>query len=135
MKHMEILNSLEQGKITAEKAISLLNKCKKAEHKHEIKKSKKRRKGHWFKIHIKDKDTNLKFYVPVSIINLGFSMARFAAGSKYLSNNKGMEVAQKVLKSIDKNDIKCLTKEIKACGKTDLVQVVDGDTFVTIRVI
>lgn len=127
MRNIEILEALERGEITAKKAVSMLKS-----------KNKKRiftKKAAWFKIHVKDDEHNLKFYVPISIVNFGLTIGRLAMKSKFLKYNEGIEAAQNVLDSIDTKDIKLLVKTLKSCGKMNIVEVRDDDTFVCIQLV
>ena len=143
MERMEILKSLERGEISADKAVSLLKRYSK-QHCGESNftngeeaegKEITPRKGHWFKIRVQDKDHNFRFYVPVSLLSLGFCIGKMVVGSKYLHDNEGMRTAQNILNSMDKRDIKNLVQAIRESGKTSLVEVVDENTSVNIGIV
>lgn len=136
MDRMEILNSLERGEISVNKAVSLLKKCNTEENRRASGEKPAARKGHWLKIHVKDEGRNvIRLYAPISLLSIGFSMGKLAMGSKSLKDNEGVQTAQTVLRSIDRKDIKMLVRAIKESGKIDIVQVKDGNTLVNISIV
>jgi len=133
---MEILCSLEQGKISVNKAVSLLRKYREAE----IRKASGRipsvQKGRWFKILVNDGEGhNIKLYVPVSLITAGFSVGKIALRSRFLKEKAGIQKAQNVLSSIDRRDLKQLVRAIKEAGRIDLVHVEDSKETVQISIV
>ena len=140
MERMEILKSLERGEISVNKAVSLLKQCRKQDRGNRDRETEAGRKtavlkAHWLKIHVREEDHNLRFYVPVSLLSLGFSIGKMVIGSKYLRDNKDMRTAQNILNSIDKRDIKNLVQAFRESGKTSLVEVVDENTSVNIGIV
>ena len=136
MKPMEILEQLERGDISTDKAISLLQKYKsRCEVKEADKKGMKVRKAHWMKIRVRDDGHKFCFYLPISLFSLGFSIGKLAVGSRFMPEDEDLDQVRKVLKSIDRRDIKKLLNAVRESGKTDLVKVEDGDSIVNISLI
>jgi hypothetical protein len=136
MERMEILNSLERGEISVRKAVSLLKESNKVETFKASDDKPSVRKGHWFKIRVKDEEGhNIRLYAPISLLSFGFSLSKLVMGSTHFKDNEGVQTAQNVLNSIDRRDMKMLVNAIKESGKTDIVQVMDGNTFVNISIV
>jgi hypothetical protein len=136
MERMEILNSLERGEISVNKAVSLLKRCHREELAGACDKKPVVRKGHWFKIRVNDGEGhNIRLYAPISLLSFGFSLGKLVIGSKFLEDNEGVQTAQTVMRSIDRKDMKQLVRAIKEAGQTDIVQVRDGNTFVNISIV
>lgn len=66
---------------------------------------------------------SIPFWFINLLINLGFGILSIAL--KYIQDID--EDTKKIIKSIDKKDIKEIIKELKKCGPTDLVKVEEGD--------
>jgi hypothetical protein len=135
MNDMEILDCLDKGEITASKAVSLIKENRKQKKSNTVNKSSSSRKARWIRIKVKDDGNKFRFYVPVFLLNLGFSIGKLAIGSKHSQNNEGVQSAQKILNNINQRDIKKLINAIKDSGKINLVEVVDRDTFINISIV
>jgi len=127
MSRMDILGSLERGEISVEKAILLLKKSNKEKMF--------TRKSGWFRIHVKDDKHNIKLYVPIFLLSIGMSISKVVISSKQLKDNEGIQVAKNVLSTIENKDLRSIIKVIKNSGRTNLVEVQDGTTIVSIRLV
>ncbi|HHT65108.1 MAG: hypothetical protein ACOX25_11770 [Caldicoprobacterales bacterium] len=134
MKNMEILQCLERGEISADKAVILLagNRKKEALSTRDAHAG---RKARWIKIRVRDEEHKLRFYLPISLISFGFSIGKLVTGSKSAADHEGVQIAQNVFNSIDKGDMKRLIQAMKGSGKTDLVEVIDGQMLVNISLV
>ena len=96
-----------------------------------------RKKATKLKILITDEDKKISIpSIPFWLINLlialgfGITSIAFKYGKDIDENTK------KILKSIDRKDIKEIIKELKKCGPTDLVKVEEGnETIVKISIL
>ena len=144
-KQMIVLTDLERGKMTADEAVSLLKQVgspqqQKREHSGKRRRTGPgkiiRRKGHWLGIHVREEDHNIRFYVPISLLNLGFFIGKRVVNSKYKDkDNGGGKTAREVLGSIKQRDMRDLVRAIREGGNTDLVTVREEDTLVRIRIV
>ena len=136
---------LEQGKITAGDAVSMLKQAgspqqKNRDHFGERPKGPKqffRRRGHWLGIHVREEDHNIRLYLPIFLLNLGFFIGKKVVNSKNMEDkgNGGVKTAREVLGSIKQRDMRDLVRAIREGGNTDLVTVRDEDTLVRIRIV
>lgn len=124
-----ILKDLENGKINTKEAIK---KIKSIDDKPE-----KVRNARKIKIHIVDKDTNIRipgipFWLINSMISLGFGLGNLVSRfSKDID-----EDLKAILDNINSRDVKRIINELKKHGPYDLVDIEDGeDTKVLIKII
>jgi len=131
---MEILDALEQGKITANKAAVLLKNQAAAGKPAKV--PPRNKKGRWLKIRVKDKEHNLRFYIPLFLLRFGLFIGNKALSCKYhADNNAGMQIAQNIISGFHMQDIKDLVNVLKDCGPIDLVNVTDDDSQVYISIV
>ncbi len=134
IKPMEILEHLERGEISVDKAISLLKKYQKKYQKKD-ERGLPVRKAHWLKIRIREEKHNFRLYLPISLFSLGFSIGKLAIGSRFVPDDQDLTPVKQVLNNIDRRDMKKLVKAVKESGKIDMVNIVDGDTLVDISIV
>lgn len=126
---MDILDSIENGKMSVRDGISLIANGKKSVNNGIS-------KGNFLKINVNDEESNFNITVPIFLLSAGFSLTRFAASLS--SNVKMDDNAKKVMeafKKLDKKDIKLLVSELRKCKSSNFIEVHSKDSHVSISVV
>ena len=127
MYRMDVLEKLEKGHISVNKAISML--------KHPPK-PKPLPKGSILIIKVRDKDKNLYIPIPFFLINLVFLLGKLGIKvAVRFANNEDLRKVNDIFKYIDYRDIRKLVNSLRICKSTGLVEVQEGDSTVIISVI
>lgn len=123
-----ILKDLEKGKINTKKAIEKIKSIDT--------KPKRVRKASKIKIHVVDKDTNIRipgipFWLINSMISLGFGLGNLV--SRFSTDiDEDLKV---ILDNISSKDVKMIINELKKHGPYNLVDIKDGeDTKILIKI-
>lgn len=129
MNVMDIIDMIDRGEMSASEGISHIKEVRSAD-------SLPSGKGRFMKINVLDKNEHFNFTVPLFLISLGLSAARFGASNSQKSkmdDNAGK--ALEVIGSLDKKDIKLLVDELRKCKGLNFVEVHSDDSHVSIRIV
>lgn len=127
MHRLEILEMLEKGDISVDKAISML--------KHPPK-PKPLPKGNILIIKVRDEDKKLYIPIPFFLINLVFLLGKLGIKvAVRFANNEDLRKVNDIVKYIDYRDIRKLVNCLRICKSTRLVEVQDDSSTVIISVI
>ena len=127
MHRLEILEMLEKGDISVDKAISML--------KHPPK-PKPLPKGNILIIKVRDEDKKLYIPIPLFLINLAFLLGKLGIKiAAQFGDSADLRRVNNIIKYVDYNDIRKLVDCLRICKSTGLVEVQEGDSTVIISVI
>lgn len=127
MYRMDVLEKLEKGHISVNKAISML--------KHPPK-PKPLPKGNILIIKVRDKDKKLYIPIPLFLINLFFLLGKLGIKvAVKFANNEDLRKVNGIVKYIDYRHIRKLVNSLRICKSTGLVEVQEGDSTVIISMI
>lgn len=127
MYRMDILQRLEKGEISVDKAISML--------KHPPK-PKSLPRGNILVVKVRDKEKKLYIPIPLFLINLAFLLSKLGIKiANKFGDNEDLGKINDIAKYIDYTDIRKLVYCLRMCKSTGLVEVCDGDSRVIIDVI
>jgi hypothetical protein len=126
MYNMRVLEMLERGDISVEKAITMI--------KHPPK-SKRLPKGYILMIRIRDEDSRLILPVPFFLISLAFQLAKLGLKiTDRFSDSQDVKVINDIVKGISSRDMKELMDCIRICKSTGFVEVYNEESMVVIKV-
>jgi hypothetical protein len=126
MYNMRVLEMLESGDISTEKAITMLSHPPK---------SKPLPKGHILMIRIRDEDSRLILPVPFFLISLAFQLAKLGLKiTDRFSDSQDVKVINDIVKGISSRDMKELMDCIRICKSTGFVEVYNEESMVVIKV-
>jgi len=126
MYNMRVLEQLERGDISVEKAITMI--------KHPPK-SKRLPKGYILMIRIRDEDSRLILPVPFFLISLAFQLAKLGLKiTDRFSDSQDVKVINDIVKGISSRDMKELMDCIRICKSTGFVEVYNEESMVVIKV-
>lgn len=126
MYNMRVLEMLESGDISTEKAITMLSHPPK---------SKPLPKGHILMIRIRDEDSRLILPVPFFLISLAFMLAKFGLKiADRFSDSQDVKKIYAIAKFISYRDLKKLVDSLRICKSTGFVEVYNEESMVVIKV-
>jgi hypothetical protein len=126
MYNMRVLEMLERGDISTEKAITMLSHPPK---------SKRLPKGHILMIRIRDEDSRLILPVPFFLISLAFLLAKFGLKiADRFSDSQDVKKIYAIAKFISYRDLKKLVDSLRICKSTGFVEVYNEESMVVIKV-
>lgn len=126
MYNMRVLEMLERGDISTEKAITMLSHPPK---------SKRLPKGYILMIRIRDEDSRLILPVPFFLISLAFLLAKFGLKiADRFSDSQDVKKIYAIAKFISYRDLKKLVDSLRICKSTGFVEVYNEESMVVIKV-
>lgn len=127
MTPLQLLERIERGEITVQRALREWNKSKQ-EHT-------QLRLLSFLKIHVEGAEKPIKLIIPLTLVSFGLSAGRLALSLGVGPDNEDFKRVQTVFSSIPGRDLRALLRALKHCDGQSLVEVRDRNGLVIIRVV